>query len=81
MIKIGARKYFFPGFEIKYSSRKSDMFSDFQIMHNSKFLVISNSTFSFWAGFWEIMILLSCLLYGIRINHLNLFQRLDFFKC
>ncbi len=45
------KNIFFPGFEIKYSSRKSDMFSDFQIMHNSQFLVISNSTFSFWAGF------------------------------
>ena len=45
------KNIFFPGFEIKYSSRKSDMFSDFQIMHNSQFLVISNSTFSFWSGF------------------------------
>ena len=45
------KNIFFPGFEIKYSSRKSDMYSDFQIMHNSQFLVISNSTFSFWAGF------------------------------
>ncbi len=45
------KNIFFPGLEIKYSSRKSDMFSDFQIMHNSQFLVISNSTFSFWAGF------------------------------
>jgi len=45
------KNIFFPGFELKYSSDESDMFSDFQILYNSQFLVIANSTFSFWAGF------------------------------